>query len=350
MTKLTRRRALAAYWSFVAASRGTRAQQLAGEPPGRIPPVEELVNADEFRAVAERKLDRLAFAEIEGSDRAAFDRITFRPRLMIDSREIDLTSEVLGQTMFTPILVGPVSDQRRYHKEGELAMARGASAAKAIMIVTDRSSNPIDQIAAQAATPLWYQIDLDGDLNEARKRAERALSAGCKVLCVTAGPKEPASPGGPRLAGIDWSGLEQVRKAVKVPVVLKGVMSPGEARKAVSGGVQGLIVSNYAARTIPGVAAPIEVLPSIVDEVNGKAAILMDGSVRRGSDALKALALGAQAVLVARPAVWGLAAYGAAGVRSVVELIQTEFARDMVMCGRVNLKSIDRGLVRIHRR
>jgi len=114
--------------------------------------------------------------------------------------------------------------------------------------------------------------------------------------------------------------------------------------------MQGVIVSNYAARMIPGVASPIEVLPSIADEVNGKAAILMDGSIRRGSDALKALALGAQAVLVARPAVWGLAAYGAAGVQSVIELIQTEFARDMVMCGKVNLKAIDRAMVRIHRR
>src|SRR5215472_14684468 len=147
MMKLTRRQALSAYWSLVTASRVSCAQELAGEPPGRIPPVDELVNAEEFRAIAERKLDRLAFAEIEGSDRAAFERITFRPRLMIDSREIDLTAEVLGQTMFTPILVGPVSDQRRYHPEGELAMARGATAAKAVLVVTDQSTFPIEQIA-----------------------------------------------------------------------------------------------------------------------------------------------------------------------------------------------------------
>ena len=126
-------------------------------------------------------------------------------------------------------------------------------------------------------------------------------------------------------------------------------MSTYEARKAVLGGVQGLVVSNYAARAIPGVASPIEVLPAVADAVAGRAAILMDGSIRRGSDALKALALGAQAVLVARPSIWGLAAYGAVGVQNVVELIQTEFARDMVMCGRVNIKSIDRSMVRIHR-
>jgi 4-hydroxymandelate oxidase len=127
-------------------------------------------------------------------------------------------------------------------------------------------------------------------------------------------------------------------------------MSPDEARKAVLAGVQGLIVSNYAAPAIPGLASPIEALPEVAGAVAGKTAILMDGSIRRGSDVLKTLALGAQAVLLARPSIWGLAAYGAAGVQNVVELIQTEFARDMVMCGRVNIKAIDRSVVRIHRR
>jgi 4-hydroxymandelate oxidase len=328
----------------------SRAQELAGEPAGRIPPVDELVNAAEFRTIAERKLDRLTFAEVEGSERAAFDRMTFRPRLMIDSREIDLTAEVLGQTLFTPILVGPISNQKRYHPEGELAMARGASTAKAVMIVPGRSSYPIDQVAEQASTPLWYQVYLDSDLSETRRRVEHAFGVGCKVLCVTVGPEEPAAAGIPLRAGIDWSALDQLRKTVKVPVVLKGIMSPVEARKAVAAGIQGLVVSNYAAPTVPGVASPIEALPAIVEAVNGKASILMDGSIRRGSDVLKALALGAQAVLVARPAVWGLAAYGAAGTQSVIELIQTELARDMVMCGRVNIKSIDRSVVRIHRR
>jgi isopentenyl diphosphate isomerase/L-lactate dehydrogenase-like FMN-dependent dehydrogenase len=342
---ITRRRALAAYAAFVTASRVSRAQELAGEAPGRIPPIDELVNASEFRAVAQRKLDSLTFAEIEGSHGAAFERMTFRPRLMNDSRAMDLSTEVLGQTLFTPILVGPVANQKRYHPEGELAMARGASAANAITVVAGRSSVAINQIAEQAKMPLWYQVYLDGDPTETRKRVEQALSVGCKALCVTIGTEEPA----PR-AGIDWSALEQLRRTIKATVLLKGVMSAEEARKAVSAGVQGLVVSNYAARTIPGVASPIEVLPSVVEAVNGKAAILMDGSIRRGSDVLKALALGAQAVLLARPAIWGLAAYGAAGVQNVVELIQSEFARDMAMCGKVNIKAIDRDVVRIHRR
>jgi len=312
--------------------------------------VEELVNAAEFRAVAERKLDRAAFAEIEGSDRATFERITFRPRLMVDSRQLDLTTELFGQTLFTPILVGPVSNQKRFHPEGELAMARGAAAAKAVMIVAGRSSYPIDQIAEQAKAPFWYQIYLDGDLTEIRTRVERAAAAGAKALCVTAGPELTPPAGGSLTAGIDWSMLVRLRKAVSLPVVLKGVMSPDEARKAVSAGVQGLVVSNYSPRALPGVASPVEVLPAIAEAAGGKAAVLMDGSVRRGSDVLKALSLGAQAVLLARPAIWGLAAFGAAGVQNVVELIQTEFARDMVMCGRVRIQAIDRSVVTIHRR
>jgi 4-hydroxymandelate oxidase len=348
--RITRRRALTAYGSFVAASGLARAQQLAGEPPGRIPPANELVNAEEFRAIAQRKLDSQIFAEIEGGDRTAYERITFRPRLMIDTREINLTAEVLGQTLFTPILVGPVSNLKRYHPEGELAMARGASAAKAVMVVSARSSDPIDRIAEQAKTPLWYQLHLEGDEAETRKRVDRAIAVGCKVICVTAGAEEAAAGAAPPRAGIDWPALTRLCKAAKAPVALKGVMSPGEARKAVLAGAQGLIVSNYAARPIPGVASPIEALPAVADAVAGKAAILMDGGIRRGSDVLKALALGAQAVLLARPAVWGLAAYGAVGVQNVVELIQTEFARDMVMCGKVNLESIDRSVVRIHKR
>jgi 4-hydroxymandelate oxidase len=346
-TPLTRRQALAAYGSCLAASPLLRAQKPAGEPPGRIPPMQELVNLAEFEAIAERRLDRLTFAEVAGGDRTAFDRITFRPRLMNDTRQMDLTTLLFGQSLFTPILIGPLARQKRFHPEGELAMARGASAAKAVMVVSDRSSYPIDQIAAEAKTPLWYQVYVEPGVDEVRTRIERAVGAGCKVLCVTVGSD---APGTPLTAGVDWSAIDRLRKGFSLPFVLKGVMSPEEARKAVAGGVQGLVVSNYAARSVPGVASAIEVLPSIADAVGGKVPILIDGGFRLGSDVLKALALGAQAVLLGRPALWGLAAYGAEGVQGVVETVQSEFARDMAMCGKVNLKAIDRALVTVHRR
>lgn len=342
-----RRRALAGWASWLASAPLLRAQKLIGEAPGRIPPVQELVNLSEFESVAQRKLDSLTFAEIAGSERSAFDRITFRPRLMIDSRQIDLSAQVFGQTLFTPILIGPLSRQKRFHPEGELAMVRAASAAKALMVVSDRSSYPIDEIAAQAHTTLWYQVYIGPDLNETRTRIERALAAGCKALVVTMGGE---LSGTPATAGVDWKNLDRLRKGIAVPVVLKGVMSPDEARKAMSSGVQGIIVSNYSARLVPGVASSIEMLPSIADAIGGKIPILIDGSIRLGSDALKALALGAQAVLLGRPALWGLAAYGSDGVQSVIQLLQASFARDMAMCGKVNIKTLDRTLVKIHRR
>ena len=343
----TRRQALAAYGSLLAASPLLRAQRLAGEPPGRIPPAQELINAAEFEAVAERKLDALTFAEIAGSERSAFDRITFRPRLMIDMRQMDLSTQLFGQSLFTPILIGPLSRQKRFHPEGELAMARGASAAKALLVVSDDSSYPIDQIAAQAKTPLWYQINDGPNMKEVRPRVERAIGAGCKALCVTIGGESAATPSS---AGVDWKEIDRLSKGIGVPVVLKGVMSPDEARKAAASGAAGIVVSNYAARSISGVASPIEVLPSIVDAVGGKMQILIDGSFRSGADVLKALALGAQGVLLGRPTLWGLAAYGAEGVQTIVELIQSGLARDMAMCGRVNIKAIDSTVVKIHRR
>ena len=340
---MTRRQALAQYGAFLAMRRQGFGQKLQGEPPGRIPPVQDLVNAAEFEEVAQRKLDSLTFAKIAGSERSAFDRITFRPRLMVDSSGIDLTATLFGQTLFTPILVGPLSDQKRFHPEGELATARGASAAKAAMVVAGQSSYPIDKIAAEAKTPLWYQVYLEPDLKLVRDRIDRAAAAGCKVLCITVASS-------PAAVGIDWQALDRLRQGVSMPVVLKGVMSPDEARKAIAMGVQGIVVSNYAEKPIPGVASPIEVLPAIADAVEGRTVILIDGSFRRGSDVMKALALGAHGVMLGRPVLWGLAAYGDKGVQSVVELIQSEFARDMAMCGKPNLKMLDRTAVKVHRR
>lgn len=338
---MTRRQAVAVYGSLLAASR-VRAQKLAGEAPGRIPPPQDLLNAAEFEDVARRKLDSLAFAEIAGSERAAFDRITLRPRLMVDSTKMDLASDLFGQSLFMPILVGPVAHQKRFHPEGELAMARGAGAAKAVLVVAGRASYPIDQIAAETKGPFWYQVDLETDINEVRMRVQQAIAVGCKALCVTVGVGETA--------GVDWRAIDRLRQGIGVPVLLKGVMSPEEARKAIAMGLRGIIVSTYSARPVSGLISPIEMLPSIADAVGGKVPILIDGSIRLGSDVFKALALGAQAILLGRPPLWGLAAYGAQGVQNVVELIQSEFARNMAMCGKVNLKALDRTAVRVHRR
>jgi len=311
-------------------------QQLIGEPPGRIAPVAETVNIFEVEAMAQRRLDSLTYAEIAGSDRRVFDRMTFRPRMMVNTTKLDLTLAIFGGAMFAPIVGGPIAQQKRFHPEGEVATARGLTAAKAVMVVSDRSSCPIDQIAAEAKLGFWYQIY--PDTNKERLRA--ALSDGCKAVCLTLSD-----------TGMDWKSIDALRQGLNVPFLVKGIMTADEAGEAVRNGVQGIVVSNYvgAQTAATALASPMEVLPGIADAVGGKIPVLIDGSFRRGSDMLMALALGANAVMLGRPIAWGLAAYGADGVQHVVELLQSELARDMAMCGKVNLKAIDRAMVKVHK-
>jgi 4-hydroxymandelate oxidase len=347
---LTRRRALATYGSLLG-SPVLNAQQLIGEPSGRIAPASELVNAYEFEGMAQRTLGGVVSAEIASGDRKSMDRITFNPRMMVNTSKLDLTTPLFGENLFAPVLIGPTSGQKRFHPEGELATVRGAAEAKALMVVSDRSSYSIDQIAAQAKTPLWYQVYAEADASAVRSRIDRAVKVGCKVVVITVGIADRSAGGvGDAPVLVDWSAIDRMRQGIKVPVVLKGIMTPEDARTAVSRGVQGIVVSNYAGRSIPGTASTILALPAISDAVGGKAPILIDGGFARGSDVLKALALGAQGVLLGRPALWALAGYGADGVKYLLQLIRNELARDMVMCGLVNIKAITRAAVTIHHR
>jgi 4-hydroxymandelate oxidase len=350
----TRRQALTAYASLLAGTPLLQAQQgpkLIGEPPGRTPPPSELVNAFEFGLMAQRKLDSATYAELADCDRGPIDRITFNPRMMVNTTKLDLSTTLFGDNLYTPVLIGPVASLKRYHPEGDLAMARGASAAKAALVVADQPSFPIEQIAAEAKTPLWYQVYPGADASAARNRAAQAVKAGCKVVVITVGiPYRPSGAADATPALLDWKAIDQIRQGITVPVVLKGVMTPEDAQAAVSRGFQGIVVSDYGGRSFPATASGILALPAIADAAAGKAIILVDGGIRRGSDTLKALALGAHGVLLGRPAAWSLAAYGADGVQNMLQVIQNELARDMMMCGLVNIKSITRAAVTIHGR
>ena len=296
------------------------AQQVAGEPAGRMTPLGELVNTLEFEAMARRKLAAEVFALIAGSERAEMERYTFRPRLMVDTAGLDLSTELLGVKMFTPVAVGPASDLRRFHAEGTLAVVRGAGAAKALTVVSSESSFALEKIAAEAKGPLWIQVYSDAKPNEAWR------GAGFKAMVITA--RDPRR--------IDWRAIERVRRGVSVPVVLKGVARAADAMEAVRRGMQGVVVSGLA-----------ELAP-VADAVGGRGAVMVDGGFRRGTDVLKALILGAQAVLVTRPVVWGLAGYGAEGVQAVVEMLQTELARNMIMIGAAGADGLRREMVRRH--
>jgi 4-hydroxymandelate oxidase len=302
-------------------------------------PLEELVNAFEFEAAAKVTLPPATFAEISGGDRRAFERITFRPRMMVNTTRLDLSSQLFGSELFAPIIVGPVAGLKRFCPEGELAMVRGASSAKAPVVISTRASYSLAEIAAQARTPLWCQVSPDGDpLHD----AQTAVNAGYKAVFLTLGTSKER--------GADWEMIDRLRQGIGVPLILKGIMNIAEAKTAAGNGIAGIVVSSYSTHEAVRMAAPIEVLPEIADAVGGRLKILVDGGFRRGSDVLKALAMGADAALLGRPPVWALSAYGADGVARLLELLQTELARDMAMCGKRDLHSIDRSLVKMHRR
>ena len=216
-------------------------------------------------------------------------------------------------------------------------------------VVSSDSSVPPHEIAARAGTLLWYQV-FAGDA-AARTLIQDAVKAGCRAICITVGAAPAPNSG--RAATVttvktDWAAIDALKRGVSVPVMVKGITTPGAARLALQHGVDGIIVSNYGGRVGPDTGGPILALPQIVDAVDGKVPVLVDGSFRRGTDILKALAFGARSVLVGRPAMWGLAAYGADGVQGVVEMLQTELARYMGMCGKSHVGMLDRTILRVH--
>jgi 4-hydroxymandelate oxidase len=361
--EMTRRRALLNFALWIAASplleAAGKPPKLQGEPAGRITPPDELVNVFEAEATAKRLLPEALFAKIAGTNHKAFDRLTLRPRMFEPTRNMDLTVDLFGDKLFAPILAGPASGVERFHAAGELALVRGAASTKTVVALNSASNQALDELAAAATAGAWCQVYPEPETKPVLSRVSRAAQAGCRAVCLTVGtPYRPTGlhgvPNPARLSllgkpDMNWSVVDQVRQAANLPVVLKGIMSPEEARTAAERGVDGIIVSNHGGRFVQGLATPVEVLAEIVDAVGGKIPVLMDSDIRRGTDIVKALALGARAVLVTRPVLWGLAAYGEAGVKTVLEMLQGETARTMALCGKPNLAALDRSLVRIDR-
>jgi 4-hydroxymandelate oxidase len=354
---LTRRGALGAAGAIVAGALGSSAPAPVSVPPppalprqeppdAALVPRAELVNTLEYEEQAKLKLAPAVFAQIAGGERASFDRITLRPRLLVPTLEMDLGVTLFGDRLFAPIVVGPIADQRRFHADGEKGTARGAAAAKAVIVVSSRSNVPLHEIA-QVGTTVWYQVFASDAA--ARTQIQDAVNARCRAICITVGAV-PATNGArvATVARVDWTAVAALTRASSVPVLVKGIATPEAAKLAVQQGVDGIVVSNYGGLAGSVTAALILTLPKIVDAVAGRVPVLVDGSFRRGTDILKALAFGAQSVLVGRPAMWGLAAYGADGVQGVVEMLQTELARYMGMCGKSNLKILDRTLLKEH--
>ncbi|MEZ5391634.1 MAG: alpha-hydroxy acid oxidase [Bryobacterales bacterium] len=264
--------------------------------------------------------------------------------------------------MFTPIIAGPSALQGRAHPEGELAVRTGAAAAHALVVVSERTSAPLEQIAAATDAPWWRQLSPQTDLGALEAAAQEAASLGARAIVFTVGaeaaPRPDADvhnqqasslPGSATARPDAVASLERLKRAVTLPIVVKGVLTPGDAVAALDAGADGVCVSNHGGRIVDGVPAAIEALPAVVDAVAGRAPVLVDGGFRRGSDALKALAYGARGVLLGRPVLWGLAAWGAPGVQRLLELMQSELALAMGLAGQASVAELSRDLVKLHR-
>ena len=343
----SRRKALASLASLVAASPCLRAQIAPREtarPRRRVTPLDEFESVPGLEAAARQSLSARAFERIAGGDRAALDRITFRPRMMVNTKALDVSLDLLGTQMFAPILVGPASRQSDFHPAGERETAAGAAAAQATIVSAEGSGTPFSE-TVKVAPGAWRQLYPDRDEGALIARAREADAAGAAAICLTLGDSA-----GDRPARVGWDTVDRLNAALDAPVVLKGIMHAQDAAEAARRGVAAVVVSNHGSRAAEGHADPMALLPTVAESVGGRIPVLVDGGFRRGGDVLKAIALGASAVLVCRPVMWGLAAYAGAGVQKVVEMLQTELARDMVQIGAVNLAAVRRDHVRIHSR
>jgi 4-hydroxymandelate oxidase len=326
------------------------AGQAARAPAARSAPREQLVNTleyeDEARRVLAPTLASLIADRLDRSgarvDRQPFDRITLRPRMLVPTLDLDLTVTMFGDSMFAPIIVGPIADQKRFHSDGEAATVQGASLAKATVIVSSQSPLRLAALIAASTTPLWYQVFATDPA--AKQQMHVAADAGCRAICLTVGVRPPAKgslPVLPTTTRVNWATVGALASGNRIPVIVKGVTSASDAKAALEQNVQGIVVSNY------GGDALVLQLPAIVDAVAGRIPVLVDGGFRRGTDILKALAFGAKSVIIGRPVMWGLAAYGADGVRGVIEMLQTELARYMAMCGRSRVEMLGRDVLRV---
>jgi isopentenyl diphosphate isomerase/L-lactate dehydrogenase-like FMN-dependent dehydrogenase len=347
----------------------------------------EPINVADYERLAEERLEPGPFGYFAGGagdewtlreNVAAFARWHLRPRVLVDVRSVTTEATVLGRHVSMPILVAPTAFHRLAHPEGEVATARGAAAAGTVMCLSSLASASASEIAAAAPEGArWFQLYWARDRGFVEDLLARVVEAGFTALVLTvdlpaAGRRErdvraafelPAGLPFPNLPeplagedfhgalgevvdpGLTWRDLEWLRSSCRLPLLLKGVLTAEDALLSVEHGAAGVIVSNHGGRQLDGVQASLEALPEVVEAVGDRAEILLDGGVRRGADAVKALALGARAVLVGRPVIWGLAVEGEAGVTRVLELLRVELMLALKLLGCASAAEVGRAHV-----
>jgi isopentenyl diphosphate isomerase/L-lactate dehydrogenase-like FMN-dependent dehydrogenase len=345
------------------------------------------VNIFEYEALAKERIEKGHYDFIAGGatdeitirrTRAVFDSIMLRPRMMVDVSQRDMRTTVLGQNISLPVMLDPAGNHSAAHSDAEIASARAAGAAGTLMVLSSHASRTLEDVAASASGPLWFQQYFFKDRELTLEMAARAEEAGYSAICMTldakikpkrernirndyVGPESPNyaqldlgthtwkfaadAPAGPsdiRDTASGWSDLDWFASNIRLPVVVKGIMTGEDARLSADHGAKAVIVSNHGGRYLDTTLATIEVLPEAVRAVDGKAEVYLDGGIRRGTDIFKALALGARSVLIGRPLFWGLAVDGESGVLAVLEMLRDELDATMGICGCPNLDSITR--------
>jgi 4-hydroxymandelate oxidase len=298
-----------------------------------------------------------------GENLRAFDRWHLRPRYLRGAGLPDPSTSLLGAPLAFPVLVAPWAYQGMAHPDGEAATARAAAAAGTVMVVSSTAFEHLEDVAAAAGGSVWWQLYVFEDRDATAATLKRVVAAGYGAVCLTVdfpvmglrhrdvrnGFSPPYGPPGSKVAfdrTLSWDDLDWIREQTPgLPLLVKGILTGEDAELAVDGGVDAIIVSNHGGRQLDGVDAGVTVLPEVVDAVGGRVPVLVDGGVRRGTDILKAIALGASAVLVGRPLVWGLAVDGEAGVADVLRILRAEFENSMALTGCRTVAEITSALV-----
>jgi len=376
-----------------------------------------IVSIDDLRQRARRRLPRTVFDYVEGAaddgytvdaNRRGFDRYLFRARALVDVSKVDHSTSLLGERLATPIILGPTGLAGLLAPRGEELAAKAAASRGAIFTLSTMSIGTIEEVAAAAPAPLWFQLYVWKDRDVTRALVERAKAAGYRALCLTVdvpvmGNREQDRRNGftlpPRIhfsnvmdvlrhlgwvlrmasspratfgnfvdhpsltrtdavgiarftnsqfdASVTWKDVEWLRSIWAGPLVLKGITCAEDARQAVSLGVEALVVSNHGGRQLDFLPGAIDVLPEVVDAVEGRAEVILDGGIRRGSDVVKAIAMGARACMVGRPFLYGLAANGQAGVELALDILCAELDRTLALLGRPRLAELDRTALRV---
>ena len=387
---LTRRQAFSNLLRFLLASPLLGAQQYLGAAD----PMMDLANVFDFARLARSKLDPVAWDYLDegGKDevslrdnREAFNRLVLRPRILKDVHQIDLSTSLLSKKLHYPIFICPTGGKNCFYRNGEEEVARAAAASNALLV----TSGGIEQFLASGKGPKnWWQYTLGGELRSKPTLlnfTEKLEDLGCAGICITVDsmlvshrersihnkfvrewcdkeiPRDtqdhliyrsgdlpwrtdvyPERP----FPTPTWDDVRRLRDATQLPVILKGVLTAEDSERSVQAGMSAIIVSNHGGRQLDHVGATIEALPECVQAASGKIPVLVDGGFRRGTDILKALALGATAIGIGRPYLWGLSCFGQRGVSRILDLMRIELALDMGMAGVARISEIDRKLVR----